>query len=41
MIAGVIATPIDVTSIMEGWALVIAGGAILGIGHKIEKAASD
>jgi hypothetical protein len=39
ILVNVIETPMDVAGIMEGWALILAGLAILGIGHKIEKAA--
>jgi hypothetical protein len=39
IVTNVVATPIDVTGIMEGWGLILAGLAILGISHKIEKAA--
>jgi sulfite exporter TauE/SafE len=39
IIAGIVAEVTDVTKILEGWTLIMAGLAALGIGHKIEKAA--
>lgn len=38
IIAGLFADPIDGAKIGEGWTLVLAGLAMIGIGHKIEKA---
>lgn len=37
IIAGLISDPIDGTKIGEGWTLILAGLALVGIGHKIEK----
>jgi hypothetical protein len=37
IITGILADPLDANMIAEGWGLVIAGLAIVGIGHKIEK----
>ena len=37
-LAGVVADPMDFTKIAEGWTLIMAGLAAIGIGHKIEKA---
>jgi hypothetical protein len=41
IVTNIVADPINIAGMVEGWGLILAGLAILGISHKIEKAGSS